>query len=295
MAERGHTSSMTSVTEYDSSIDSESDTTESSNSNVTSSLLSSTDTDDKLTPSLGGISISATSQTKDRTEICRDGNQTGVKRSQPSLSHGDTSRQGQLTFIQDHRTFHHHPPKRVALNRKHRPQDRILLSTLSRGTRTLGNLNNNANCCGENMGVDDCDNKLSTDFSDTSSRAGAELLTKNNLSTATSPEDESVQEGNNPDECEEGISAHVETQPWEPDMSSSTWYQAGCFSRYWSHYGFVMAWYRAHMDAVRRLHRDMLGMHGDLKDSRGNPFSPRLAEQRGSNSVRHNRRARRAR
>ena len=146
------------------------------------------------------------------------------------------------------------------------------------------------------MGVDDFDNKLSTDFSDTSSRAGAEhILVSNRLRSGTSQESINNEEGRDPsfEIDQEAPARDPQSQPWEPDMSSSTWYEAGCFSRYWSHYGFVMAWYRAHMDAVHRLHSDLLIGHGMAGNSAGYYASSHLNGQRFSRNVRNTRRAKR--
>ncbi|RUS90285.1 hypothetical protein EGW08_001974 [Elysia chlorotica] len=281
MAEKGHTSSITSVTEYDSSIDSESDTTESSNSNVTSSLLSSTDTDDKLTPSLSGISISASAH----LTLDAQTNQTGIKRHQPSGTICDDSQKNS----QDHKNPYTQPSKRLALHRTQRPQDKIFQSLLRRLPFSIGNFNQNADYNNDNMGIDDLDNKLSTDFSDTSSRAG-NIYVSNKLSSTTSQDNDS-EPSTEPSQGATSSDPQSQpgTQPWEPDMSSSQWYEAGCFSRYWSHYGFVMAWYRAHMDAVHRLHRDMQERHGTA----GYQASLHCRGQRVSSSGRLNRRAKR--
>ncbi|GFR94934.1 gem-associated protein 8-like [Elysia marginata] len=288
MAERGHTSSMTSVTEYDSSIDSETDTTESTNSNITSSLLSSTDTDDKLTPSLGGISISAKSNMKSETHAGKDKNKTGIKRSQPSDVNGDASLK-ESVCNQDYKNSEAlHPSKRAAHNRKHRPHDRIPSSC----RRPFFGRESNTYSF-ENLGVDGSE-MLSTDLSDTSSRPAENSYLSMSQEDKTSSKQDNGSSAE-PTKTTTDHSSHLETPSWEPNMNSSRWYDAGCFSRYWNHYGFVMAWYRAHMDAVHSLHRDFQRRHGGAWSNTGGQTTWHLDGQRRNSNARRKRQSRKAR
>ncbi|GFN74624.1 gem-associated protein 8-like [Plakobranchus ocellatus] len=288
MAEKGHTSSITSVTEYDSSVGSESDTTESSLSNLTSSVLSSTDTDDKVTPLIGGISILAAAHDKNRTY--QNGGHALL------LSGTEKMQQCERDCV-----------SQMTMKMKHYLKDRHLHNYDLHCPLSRPNAHHSANC-DDNMGMTDKENKLSTDFSDTSSIAVAEDKA---IGCLNAPKEEKlVRKGKINDVRDLGkknsSESPADVQSWEPDMSSSTWYTAQCFDRYWCHYRFVMAWYQAHMDAVQKLHRDMSTWwcKGDswIRESHGNNnigshvgqhVSPHSRGQ-GNNSVRHNQRARRA-
>uniref|UniRef100_A0A0B6ZYV1 Gem-associated protein 8 n=1 Tax=Arion vulgaris TaxID=1028688 RepID=A0A0B6ZYV1_9EUPU len=272
MAEKGQTSSMTSVTEEDISAGSESDTTESSYSNVTSSLLSSTDTDDKLTPSLIKISISNTASAASRSS---EHKKPQLARAEKTGKHHDALHEHKLQkdikdFDEKHTsgngvlltntdipaTNFVHPYGANPIPLKFARKEQKLRSDCS--SHQIFNhcliqpcVKHKLGGCEENLGMDDADNKLSTDCSDTSSRQRFGDRNNNNEFDVDSNEDNDV----------ESVESEQE-RPFLPDLSSDRWHQAQCFDRYWSHYRFVMQWYNLHVHAVTALQTQMVGTWG---------------------------------
>ncbi|CAL1536228.1 unnamed protein product [Lymnaea stagnalis] len=256
MAEKGQTSSMTSVTEEDSSPDSESDTTESL-SNHTSSVMSSTDTDDKLTPGLINITIS-TKPTKTRkqqnmVEMKNTDECEAISPVEPDdfpLKNAESETSYKLPLPETFITSYVFPYGSNPL-----PLEGTDFSSMAYMKKKKGislppkyqgqssNLGEDYGCK-ENLGLDDTDNKLSTDFSDTSS---IQIQRSRGNGTA-----DIVDEA-----CAAKRYKTSHQRPFYPDLSSSHWYQASCFDHYWKHYRFVMDWYQKHIEAIKTLQGQM--------------------------------------
>lgn len=268
---------MTSVTEEDLSADSETDTIESSYSNVTSSLLSSTDTDDKLTPGLISISISKTtsgaadgvseskSQLKSKSRKApADGavmpeyheaqiNKDCIDKNAASIGDEKTgaSTQG-INFV--HPYGSNPLPLECAGHEKKRrnKQTYPFYPPFNPGQRQPFVKQNSGKFCNENLGVSDTGSSLSTDFSDTSSiQRNASRINNNDFHMDSNEED-----------SEEGSGSGGHKRPLLPDWSSDRWYQARCFDQYWNNYNLVMEWYHLHIQAVKTVQEQMINAWG---------------------------------
>ncbi|XP_035825445.1 uncharacterized protein LOC101864458 [Aplysia californica] len=292
MAEKGQTSSMTSVTEEDSSADSESDTTESSYSLVTSSVLSSSDynTDDKLTPGLVSISISKT-PTRDALKQGKSklgiGNVTegyfGCKRE----STKECSNKDLKTISQAAVELPVAPLFPYGSNPL--PLRKASADNSYKNSQKLWTYCDRERCV-ENLGVDDPENRLSTDFSDTSSICKDPDKTLTNDNTVQDSVDiDSSNGASNSENSSRGSKQKSDERPHLPDLSSATWYQAQCFDRYWSNYRFVMDWYQLHLKTVQKLSGFKMGVGAAAN------VSHQGRRQQSSNRARKARRSRRAR
>lgn len=273
MAEKGHTSSITSVTEEEMSADSESDTTESSYSNITSSVLSSTDTDDKLTPGLINISISNITDESNKSSKHRRIHQVEAEKAhdefentvlhtqglpeadvkqvkEEGISHNDGIQMGKTTPGNIFPYGANPLPLSYAKGKgetkrkgggKHR-------SDLNHQTPSF--VKQRLETFHENGRVNGKDSKFSTDFSETSS---VQLSDRNNNNNNNEFSEEYT---------DEGVCSDSKAQTFLPDFSSPMWYQAPCFNRYWSHYRFVMEWYHLHVQAVKSLQAQMFSGWG---------------------------------
>ncbi|XP_059141819.1 uncharacterized protein LOC131929568 [Physella acuta] len=311
MAEKGQTSSMTSVTEEDTSADSESDTTESV-SNVTSSLLSSTDTDDKLTPGLINISISNTEKVApspkkkrhlDRMDKIGKIKKTSVNTGQDMSSH-DAVVDGYeaitpVATTDPNFVFSSSIPSRTneaplfpygsnplplgsvdPESKKRRKQFPTLEYFIPHAWNNLSSL------CKDNLGFDDVDNKLSTDYSDTSS-------IQENKNNSSKPNADEIIENKSDIESDETDDTDVQ-RPYHPDMTGSAWFKARCFDHYWTHYNFVMDWYRQHVHAVKTL-QGLGGSQWAFSQHYGHPSLHRKSQPHGSKKNRRIKRARKRR
>ncbi|CAG5123250.1 unnamed protein product [Candidula unifasciata] len=291
MAEKGQTSSITSVTEEEMSAESESDTTESSYSNITSSVLSSTDTDDKLTPGLISISISNVTEEADSASKRRrilpaeakgargnesesvvphrqDSTETVVKNNNGKiLSQNGGVQTGIATPVIQFPYGTNPLPLKYARGQG---------ATKGKGGRSHhpGLNHQTSESFHENRSVNDATSKFSTDFSETSS---LQMCNDRNNNNELDEEDA--------DESAEG-----QKQTFLPDFSSTKWYQASCFNRYWSHYRFVMEWYHVHVRAVKALQAQMFGGWGYPQQ-----WHPQQVNERNAKRNRRSRRARRRR
>lgn len=294
MAEKGQTSSITSVTEEEMSADSESDTTESSYSNITSSVLSSTDTDDKLTPGLTNISISNITDEAGRSSKRRkihqleaeqdadtksenvvihkqNSSEASVKNNENSISQNGGLQAG--TAVQF--PYGSNPlPLKYARGKEEtkRKDGRLHHPCLNHQTPFIVKHKSES----LNGSASDETSKYSTDFSETSSEKMCDDRNNNN-------------ERNQDDTPG---AAESQKQTFLPDFSSPKWYQAPCFSRYWSHYRFVMEWYQLHVQAVKTLQAQMFGGWG-YPQKWGPAYDPGQGNERKSKKSRRARRARR--
>ncbi|KAI8798639.1 gem-associated protein 8 [Biomphalaria glabrata] len=235
MEEKGksNTGSITSVTEEEETS-SDSDTTE-SYTNITSSLLSSTDTDDKLTPDLINISISKPAKQMGNAPKRRKKCNTTV------ISDVD---------IQKADICGYPPALENVDDFLPRSESTGFIFPYGSSPLPLGKLDNASVC-----------SHPEEEFP----RHERKILVAHSSSTAS---DKSSGADNSEDKfgthCSDNSNSNANgdsstVRPYLPNWTCAAWYQARCFDHYWKHYNFVMAWYRQHISSVRLLH-SQIGM-----------------------------------
>ncbi|KAH9499510.1 Gem-associated protein 8 [Bulinus truncatus] len=212
MSVKGLSSSVTSVTaiiEEETSVESESDTTESF-TNITSSLLSSTDTDDKLTPELINISISKSANQMGNSPKRRKCNnleeqESYLKRSIiNNYNHHTQSQENKSDFL---------------------PRSESTGFIFPYGSSPLP------------LGMLSDENRLSSPEGEMSEPEKSSFKSSNSTSS---------------DKLDYFSMSNDNTErSYYPDWAAPTWYQAKCFDHYWTHYNFVMKWYRQHINAAK--------------------------------------------
>ncbi|BFZ14748.1 hypothetical protein BsWGS_17787 [Bradybaena similaris] len=300
MAEKGHTSSITSVTEEEMSADSESDTTESSYSNITSSVLSSTDTDDKLTPGLIKISLSNTTDDGNKSSKHRRIHQVEAEKAHDdfentvlhtqglseadvkqvkgeSISHNNGTQTGVTVPGNIFPYGSNQLPLSYAKGKGETKHKGGSMHRSDLNHQTPSFVKQKLEIFHENGHVNGKHSKFSTDFSETSS---VQLSDRNNNNNEFDEE-----------YTDEGVCSDSKTQTFLPNFSSPMWHQAPCFNRYWSHYRFVMEWYHLHVRAVKSLQAQMFSGWG-YPQQWGCTHEPRQGNQGKTRKSRKSRRSR---